>query len=550
MSDPNISPPEEPPPTQSSRKRVVVVVLVALLLAIGLRLVGSVVDRDPTGRAVGTEQGCGDRAAAPPPSGPVDTADAEAVEAYRAMTIARQDLARQLREAFRDPSLWVLPAPPEDGDWSEFPQVEANPLTDAKIRLGKQLFFEPGLAAANGEFDYSHSCATCHDPRISFASGTSIGRGLGAGAEGLHADRRVIEGVPIADVDVTLFGERRIVNVAWTAEVASWMGDFDTQKDLSPNAEALAEGMGGTEMFVESALQSHRFYAAGSDMPAEGSVLREGVYDELLAEAWPELSSDERVQQRVVAMAIASYIRSITTFDAPFQQFLRLDPDDETAELPLTDAAMRGGIVFFGEGRCTACHSGPALASPRFEAIGTRLYEPDTELPGWTPPDAEGENGWGTLAQLYRDRADNRGHFRSSGDPDDIGRYMVPSVYGGGNVGLQRWGHGGAHDNLADFIAHKVGGNDPELNTTLDETLLEFLSPLLFSDAEPFLDDAQIDDLVAFIEQGLEDTGLAERHMPSSPVSLGGYCSPNNDALSRTMTPGCDEVRLPADEGG
>ena len=59
------------------------------------------------------------------------------------------------------------------------PAVPAdNPMSDAKVALGKRLFFEPRLSV-NGRY----SCASCHDPQRSF----SDGRVVAVGATGERA---------------------------------------------------------------------------------------------------------------------------------------------------------------------------------------------------------------------------------------------------------------------------------------------------------------------------------------------------------------------------
>ncbi|NNE92510.1 MAG: cytochrome C peroxidase [Verrucomicrobiales bacterium] len=62
-----------------------------------------------------------------------------------------------------------------------FPKVEFpadNPLTEAGIELGRQLFFDPILS--KGE---TQSCATCHEPARSFSDGKAVSTGV-SGAEG------------------------------------------------------------------------------------------------------------------------------------------------------------------------------------------------------------------------------------------------------------------------------------------------------------------------------------------------------------------------------
>lgn len=49
-----------------------------------------------------------------------------------------------------------------------------NPLTRAKIELGRQLFFDPRLSK-----DATISCASCHHPDFSYAKDTQFGEGVG-----------------------------------------------------------------------------------------------------------------------------------------------------------------------------------------------------------------------------------------------------------------------------------------------------------------------------------------------------------------------------------
>lgn len=462
----------------------------------------------------------------------------EAAQSERAALIATLD------QQLGDRSAWQLPAAPTDGDWSAFPQAPDNPLTDAKIALGKALFFEPGISGSDPRLPVTHtaSCGSCHRPEASFSSGTVTGRGIAAGGEGALADRMVRSDVNVWDVDFSTVNERRLVNIAWTGEVGGWMGTFDTINGYGEFVQS-GEELGGTELYILAALKTHDYYRESPEAPANSVILDE-AYAPLLAAAWPELTPEARTTWKPVALALAAYVRSISTSQAPFQEMLRQDPEAAPEAVPMTTAALRGATLFFGKGRCSSCHTGPALASPTFHTLGTAMFEPGQEVPGYLPVGEEplGESGWATVEQVLGE-IDNRGRAHITGDPNDRGAFAVPSVYGAGNINVLRFGHGAAHDNLGDFIAHKVGGSDPTRNPTLDPELLDTLSPILFSSSEPLLSDAEIDDLVTFIEEGLEDPGLAARYSTGSPLSTGGYCTPNNDPLSRTETPGCEGAR-------
>src|ERR1044072_5427617 len=55
-----------------------------------------------------------------------------------------------------------------------------NPLTSAKVGLGKLLFFDKRLSA-----DGTVSCATCHDPQLAFTDGKRVSVGI----NGRHGNR-------------------------------------------------------------------------------------------------------------------------------------------------------------------------------------------------------------------------------------------------------------------------------------------------------------------------------------------------------------------------
>ncbi len=81
---------------------------------------------------------------------------------------AQQQPARQAATADNAPIQPKLPA----GIDAPPPIPADNPLTTAKIELGRQLFFDPRLSA-----DGIVSCATCHNPVMGFTDGrpTSMG---------------------------------------------------------------------------------------------------------------------------------------------------------------------------------------------------------------------------------------------------------------------------------------------------------------------------------------------------------------------------------------
>src|SRR5579862_8307752 len=66
------------------------------------------------------------------------------------------------------------------------PVPPANPLTPAKVALGRRLFFDKRLS-----LDGTVACATCHDPKLAFSDGRTVARGI-HGAEGTRNSPAIV----------------------------------------------------------------------------------------------------------------------------------------------------------------------------------------------------------------------------------------------------------------------------------------------------------------------------------------------------------------------
>ncbi|MDP1728239.1 MAG: cytochrome c peroxidase [Bacteroidota bacterium] len=88
------------------------------------------------------------------------------------ITACRKD--SQIGDPFAyDPTPYKFNIPLTYG-WSLFPVPADNPQTEAGVRLGRKLFFEPMLSANNGK-----SCASCHNPAFAFSdNGNAFSEGV------------------------------------------------------------------------------------------------------------------------------------------------------------------------------------------------------------------------------------------------------------------------------------------------------------------------------------------------------------------------------------
>ncbi len=200
-----------------------------------------------------------------------------------------------------------------------------NPLSEAKIDLGRLLFFDTRLSA-----DDSVACATCHSPEKVFSDNIRVSRGIN-GSQGTRNTPALINRIGGSEH----FRDGRAVTLEEQAKI--------------PLINPLELGMPNYEAVVKK-VQGISGYRA----------MFESVFG-------------REVNIEDLARAIASFERTIVSWNSRWDQFIAGDI------FVLTKSEMRGFIVFQGKGRCTQCHSGWNLTDEKYHniGIGWDLPEPD-----------------------------------------------------------------------------------------------------------------------------------------------------------------------------
>jgi cytochrome c peroxidase len=259
-------------------------------------------------------------------------------------------------------SAWEWNLPPG----TEEPAVPAdNPMSEAKVELGRRLFFDVRLS-----FNETIAYGTCHEPARAFTDGKT----LPVGATG----------------DIVPRNAMSLANVAY----------YSTYTWADPTLLTLEE-QARVPMFGEHPIE------LGMSMDTEGILDRfrsEDDYRQRFADAFPD---DGRMSTDNVVKAIASYERALISVDAPYDRYARGDG------AAMSDAAKRGLSLFFSDDlKCHDCHNGIAFSSASEEQneidfANTGLY-----------------NIGGTGA--YPDS--NQGLFAVTMKPEDMGRFRVPTL--------------------------------------------------------------------------------------------------------------------------
>ena len=397
---------------------------------------------------------------------------------------------------------------PKESDYSAIPQDPKNPITRSKVELGKMLFHETALGTnprtpGNGN---RFSCASCHHAAGGFQANLIQGIGEGGIGFGIAGEGRVPDPtINLDSIDVQQIRTPSALNIAFQ-ECVLWNGQFGAT-GLNEGTEANwivgkptfdnFLGYQGTETQAIAGLDVHRHVIDSLTL-----VSASPDYPQLFAYAFPNVPEEDRMDREHAGLAIAAYERTIVAYNAPFQRWLRGDHE------AMNRQEKNGAMLFFGKARCWSCHTGPALNSMDFFALG---------MPNLVGPGIYGSNG-GDAAHK------GRGGFTKRAE--DMHKFKTPQLYNLKDSPF--FGHGGNFRSVEAVVRYKNKGV-PISAAVPEENLAEEFRPLNLTDQE-------IEDITSFVEDALHDPNLA-RYEPN--VIPSGQCFPNNDLQSR-LDRGCD----------
>lgn len=389
---------------------------------------------------------------------------------------------------------------PESKDFHKIPQDPKNPLTLSKVALGGFLFHETALATESKQpvLSQTYSCATCHHSNAGFQSGSLQGYGDGGTGFGLRGELRTVKS-NITDPDVSPLKSPSVLNAAyqpnqmWNGQFGSTHLNTNTQHLWLKNTDSEINNLGyqGIESRAIAGLKMHR-------LKISENIIKMGAYKKLFDESFSEIAENKRYSQETTGLAIAAYLRTLTADKAPFQKYLK---GDESA---ISSEEKNGALLFFGKAKCINCHTGPALNTMQFNAIGMK------DLVDCPEP---------TINTKQNDPANlGRGGFTKN--TADNYKFKVPQLYN--LADSPYFGHGSSFKSIKDVIKYKNAAISENKNITK-----EHLDPLF----KPLgLTEEEINAITAFITKALYDPNLS-RFVPQKLPS--GLCFPNADLQSR-----------------
>lgn len=212
-----------------------------------------------------------------------------------------------------NPALPPVPIPPD------------NPQTDAKVALGRQLFFDPRLSA-----DDTISCGTCHEPEHAWANHNPVDIGI-RGKKGARNSGTILD---TAYMDFQFWDGR-----ARTLEEQA-LGPIHNPVEMGSTLDDVVRKLGAIE----------------------------GYRTQFKAVFGAEVTTDG------IAKAIAAFERTVLSGPSPHDRYVA---GDRSAMPP---SAVRGLRLFNGKARCRTCHGGPMLSDQGFHNIGVGMDRPEPDI--------------------------------------------------------------------------------------------------------------------------------------------------------------------------
>ena len=216
----------------------------------------------------------------------------------------------------RDETVWSWKLPPG------FPEPvvpDDNPMSAAKVELGRYLFYDPILSLTG-----QTSCASCHRQELAFTDA----RAQAVGATGQPHPRS----------SMSLAGVAYNPSFGW---VDPQLRSLEAQASVPLfNRQPIELGVGGSEELVLGRLRDS------------------ARYRRMFAASFEAESSPVNLEN--VRKALASFERTLISGNSPYDRLVFLD--ERSA---MSAAALRGMRLFFSERLgCSGCHFGPNFSGP------------------------------------------------------------------------------------------------------------------------------------------------------------------------------------------
>ena len=207
------------------------------------------------------------------------------------------------------------------GQLPKMPIPAQNLQTEAKVELGRMLFFDPRLSKDN-----TISCASCHVPAAGFADPRQFSLGMGGQQGGRNAPT--------------------VLNTGYQT-LQFWDGRAGSLEE---------QALGPVQNPIEMAETPPNVVKKLNAVPEYRKRFKEVFGTEVTKEG--------------IARAVAAFERTVVSTNSAFDKYVAGD------KKALSDPAQRGLALFAGKARCVSCHNGPNFTDNKFHNIGVPQVGP------------------------------------------------------------------------------------------------------------------------------------------------------------------------------
>jgi len=272
-----------------------------------------------------------------------------------------------------------------------------------KAALGEKLFYDKSLSKNN-----DRSCASCHHPEKAFTDGLKT--------------------------NVSLTGSNLARNTPTLTYASLQNAQFWDMRQLDLEKQSVDVIQNKDEMH-------------GSMENIHAKILVDNDYIKLFKKAYPKTSKAEAWQ---IQNAIASYVRSLNSFDSRFDEYMRGNKNS------LNNQEIEGMNLFMGKAKCATCHFTPLFNG----TVPPSYSKTEHEVIG-TPSEASGKA-----------LSPDKGRYLYNKMPQLVGAFKTPTVR---NAAVTApYMHNGVFKTLEEVVSFYNKGGGQGLGYEVENQTLPF----------------------------------------------------------------------------
>lgn len=315
---------------------------------------------------------------------------------------------------------------------------EDNPITRAKVELGRQLYFDRRLSS-----DSTVSCADCHHPDNAYGKETQFG----VGVRGQTGNRNS----PVSYNRILSRGQ------FWDGRAdsleAQAVGPIANPIEMGNTHEAAVDFLKTNPVYTE---QFKKIFGNEPNIDDVGRALATFERVIITGDSAYDLNEAAEKAKRLILAEFDELSEAEEEEPELYEQYVALKQLAD--EKPMSESAKRGKVLFFGEkANCAACHVGANFTDEKYHNLGVGMDADEPDL----------------------------GRYEVTKQEKDKGAFKTPTCR---NVALTApYMHDGSHKTLREVVEWYVKGGLP--NPYLSDKIKKFEAT-----------EQEIDDLVAFME--------------------------------------------------